>query len=187
MLRASMPSMRMVVLLVGLLATIATLLLWPAAQLALANHGDDIPVRGTLTDGGKFRGTVDDLHASVSDAGKVVIRGVLNGTATDGQGNTAQVVDRSFRTVLDRADIAQATCDILQLRLGPLNLDLLGLNVDLNRVVLNITAEQGPGNLLGNLLCAIAGLLDGTPPFGSIGDVLANLLNAIFELISPPA
>jgi hypothetical protein len=92
-------------------------------------------------------------------------------------------VDQSFRTVLDRADIAQASCDILKLRLGPLHLDVLGLVVDLNRVVLDITAEPGPGNLLGNLLCAVAGLLDGGVDLGSIGDALANLLNRIFGLL----
>jgi hypothetical protein len=53
-------------------------------------------------------------------------------------------------------------CQILDLVLGPLNLDLLGLVVFLDTVHLNITAQQGPGNLLGNLLCAVAGLLDNT-------------------------
>jgi hypothetical protein len=51
-------------------------------------------------------------------------------------------------------------CEILDLVLGPLDLDLLGLVVFLDTVHLNITAQQGPGNLLGNLLCAVAGLLD---------------------------
>jgi hypothetical protein len=35
--------------------------------------------------------------------------------------------------------VAQATCPILNLVLRPLHLDLLGLVVDLNQVVLNIT------------------------------------------------
>ena len=51
----------------------------------------------------------------------------------------------------------------MRLVLGPLDLNLLGLRIQLSRVVLNITAEPGPGNLLGNLLCAITGLLDRTP------------------------
>jgi hypothetical protein len=41
---------------------------------------------------------------------------------------------------------------VLNLVLGPLHLDLLGLVVDLNQVHLVITAVQAPGNLLGNLL-----------------------------------
>jgi hypothetical protein len=47
-------------------------------------------------------------------------------------------------------------------------------------VVLDITAEQGPGNLLGNLLCAVAGLLD--PPTGGGG--LGGLLNGIVALLN---
>ena len=54
------------------------------------------------------------------------------------------------------------TCPILHLDLGPLNLNLLGLTVHLNEVVLDITAVSGPGNLLGNLLCSVANLLNGT-------------------------
>ena len=74
---------------------------------------------------------------------------------------------------------AMATCDILHLVLGPLDLDLLGLQVHLDRVVLNIVAVSGAGNLLGNLLCAVAGLLDGGLS-GQLGQ-LTNLLNQILQ------
>jgi hypothetical protein len=51
---------------------------------------------------------------------------------------------------------AQAgSCPVLDLVLGPLNLDLLGLVVDLNRVHLNITATRGRG-ALGNLFCSLS-------------------------------
>lgn len=59
---------------------------------------------------------------------------------------------------------ATGTCTILDLTLGPLHLNLLGLVIDLNQVHLVITAQQGPGNLLGNLLCGLANLLN---PSGS--------------------
>jgi hypothetical protein len=72
---------------------------------------------------------------------------------------------------------ALAVCPILHLELGPLSLDLLGLQVNLNQVVLDITAVPGAGNLLGNLLCAVAGLLDN--PNG-----LARLLNQILAILS---
>jgi len=39
--------------------------------------------------------------------------------------------------------------------LGPLNLDLLGLIVSLNKVDLDISAD--PGGTLGNLFCQLAG------------------------------
>jgi hypothetical protein len=73
----------------------------------------------------------------------------------------------------------QASCDILNLVLGPLHLDLLGLVVDLNQVILNITGETGAGNLLGNLLCGITGILDGV----GIGAQLAQLLNQLLGIL----
>jgi hypothetical protein len=64
---------------------------------------------------------------------------------------------RPFRmTVPVQAQTAQATtCPILELTLGPLHLDLLGLVVDLNRVHLTITAIRG-GGILGDLLCGLS-------------------------------
>jgi hypothetical protein len=61
-----------------------------------------------------------------------------------------------------RAADHQGTCQVLRLVLGPLHLDLLGLNVELygeNRrspVVVTITALPGHG-ALGDLLCPLAG------------------------------
>jgi hypothetical protein len=66
-------------------------------------------------------------------------------------------------------------CDILNLDLGPLNLNVLGLVVDLQEVVLDVFAETGAGNLLGNLLCAVVGLLDGPGILASIGQILEQI------------
>jgi len=53
-----------------------------------------------------------------------------------------------------------ATTQILNLHLAPIHLNLLGLKVDTSEICLNITAQSGSGNLLGNLLSGIAGSLD---------------------------
>jgi hypothetical protein len=81
------------------------------------------------------------------------------------------------------------TCDILNLAIGPVDLNLLGLEVSLDDcdggpVTLDITAEEGPGNLLGNLLCGLAGLLDNdnTPP-GQINSLLNRIRGALQELV----
>jgi hypothetical protein len=74
---------------------------------------------------------------------------------------------------------ATGSCEILDLTLGPLDLDLLGLVVHLDTVHLNITAESGPGNLLGNLLCAVAGLLD----TNTSTNLLVTLLNRLLGLL----
>lgn len=73
-----------------------------------------------------------------------------------------------------------ASCDVLNLDLGPIFLDLLGLQVDLSEVNLDITAVPGPGNLLGNLLCAVAGLLD---PGSSLGNLVDQLLAGLGRLL----
>ena len=48
--------------------------------------------------------------------------------------------------------------------------------MDLSQVVLDITAQQGAGNLLGNLLCAVAGLLDSP---GGLSRVLNQILGVL--------
>ena len=78
-----------------------------------------------------------------------------------------------------------AVCPILNLTLGPLDLNLLGLVVHLNQVHLVINAVSGPGNLLGNLLCDVAHLLDSTP--GLSPAQLSGLLNILQQLVALPA
>ena len=78
-----------------------------------------------------------------------------------------------------------AVCDILHLELGPLDLNLLGLEVELDDcdggpVVVDVNGQRGPGNLLGNLLC---GLLAGGQ--GGLGDTLQDILNAILDILNP--
>ena len=77
-----------------------------------------------------------------------------------------------------------ASCDVLFLDLGPLNLDLLGLTVDLAEVILDVNAVTGPGNLLGNLLCALLGLLDITALLTAITQLL-DLINNILAGLNP--
>ena len=67
--------------------------------------------------------------------------------------------------------------------LGPLDLNLLGLKVHLDTVHLNITAQGGPGNLVGNLLCAVAGLLDGGTGLNGILNQLTGILNRLLAVL----
>jgi hypothetical protein len=142
---------------------------WPAVGTAAAqqNSPASIPVVGTVVGGGTFTGVLT-ITSFVSRGGDVFALGTVSGVAT----NAAGAATSALTSVLVPVDVAQATCDILHLDLGPLALDILGLQVNLSRVVLDITAQTGAGNLLGNLLCAVAGLLDN--PSG-----LARILNQI--------
>ena len=74
---------------------------------------------------------------------------------------------------------AAGACNVLNLVLAPLDLNVLGLQVHLDQVVLNIVAQSGAGQLLGNLLCFVAGLLDGGSPLSNLLTQLTGLLNQI--------
>jgi hypothetical protein len=63
-----------------------------------------------------------------------------------------------FKAFINPALTSQATtatCPVLDLVVGPLNLQLLGLVVNLNRVHLTVTATRGEG-ALGDLFCQLA-------------------------------
>ncbi|WP_458188949.1 hypothetical protein [Haladaptatus sp. NG-WS-4] len=117
--------------------------------------------------------------------------GVLKGTAF-GDGGQKQSIKQSFEgTPLALSEggssgasvQATKTCSILDLDLGPIHLDLLGLVVDLQEVNLDITAETGESKLLGNLLCAVAGLLDPSTG-GSLSDLLDMLGGLLEDLLN---
>jgi hypothetical protein len=129
-----------------------------------------IPVTGS-GGGNTFAGTFQ-LQKFATSGGQLVATGILAGTVTTATGVTTSVL----RTVAIPAAVGNATCDILHLDLGPLNLDLLGLQINLSQIVLDITAQSGAGNLLGNLLCGVANLLN--DPNG-----LAKLLNSILAAL----
>ena len=139
----------------------------PHAVQAAQPAATTLPVTGTLPDGTVFTGALSDLTTSVVD-GVLTLSGTITGTGLPAGGTdfTAPIQDLA---VTDG-------CAILNLDLGPLNLDLLGLVIDLSAISLDITAVPGAGNLLGNLLCAVAGLLDG--PGGALNGIAA-LLNRL--------
>lgn len=159
-----------------------------------SKKGKGIPVSGDLLDNsgesvGEFEGKIRSPEAFEKD-GEIMLRGVLSGKATkDGEKKPVKVKKEEFEAPLalstpggEGASAAQqqdASCQVLFLDLGPLFLDVLGLQVDLSQIVLDVSAVPGANNLLGNLLCAITGLLD-LP--GSL-IAIVNLLNAIFDLV----
>jgi hypothetical protein len=169
-----------IVLSLGMLGILAA----PVAAQRPATNGllSNIDVTGALEDGGTFDGVLSITEIALVD-GVLEVTGTLSGTATDALGTVTTITDQIFTTTANLAgDGEGARCDILFLDLGPIHLDLLGLNVDLSQIILDVYAVPGAGNLLGNLLCAVAGLLDG----GLLGGVTAaveNLINQINRLL----
>jgi hypothetical protein len=130
-----------------------------------------------LTDGtGSTVGTITDGTLSIDDlqidqkTGELLASGTIDGVTSSGD-QISQSFQKTTATITD----TEGDCTILSLDLGPLDLELLGLNVFLKEVVLDITGSTGAGNLLGNLLCAVANL-------GSSG--LSNLANSIVSALN---
>jgi hypothetical protein len=144
------------------MAAVAT----PTATATPSTGSINVPVTGTSPTAGAFTGTYT-ITGFKTVNGALSAVGTLTGTFANGTSLTnAQVAVP--------VTAATGSCQVLDLTLGPLHLDLLGLVVDLNQVHLTITAQQGAGNLLGNLLCAVANLLNGNQTTG-----LSGLLNQI--------
>ncbi|WP_239160041.1 hypothetical protein [Virgisporangium ochraceum] len=152
----------------------------PAAPTAKASPLGSMTsqVTGTFTDAagaGTFTGTFVPSEFT-ADGDRTLANGLLEGTLVSADGTSRAV---SQNQTFEVNQVNAIGCEVLDLVLGPLDLDLLGLVVHLDRVVLNITAVPGAGNLLGNLLCAIVGILDGGGPLTQ----LVGLLNQILALL----
>ena len=148
----------------------------PAATTQAATLATATPIPITGSDATQsFTGTFTPTRF-ITQNGQLAVVGTLSGTLTNLITGVTTPITQTLTLAVQSAT-SSGTCDILNLVLGPLHLDLLGLVIDLNQVVLNITAQSGAGNLLGNLLCAVAGLLDNNQVSG-----LAALLNRLLGL-----
>jgi hypothetical protein len=141
-------------------------------------------VEGTWGRAGTVRGWFVPRHFD-NRSGKIVAIGRLHAILVRPDGTVRGTENKRItipvkRIEGDRPGARQlARCGILNLVLGPLDLDVLGLEVHLSRVILNIVAASGAGNLLGNLLCAVAGLLDN----GGVLRQISQILNSILAIL----
>ena len=165
-----------------LVAVASTLVLTPFSAAAAPQAAKANAVSFPVTTDGTVNGVAGTLDGTLTltrfavQNGQLVAIGTLTGTITDALGNVLATLTNQAVTL---PVTATGTCQILQLDLGPLHLDLLGLVIDLNAIHLDITAQSGAGNLLGNLLCAVAGLLDGNGPLNGIARLLNQILGQL--------
>ena len=124
---------------------------------------------------GVFTGTLTITSFATNAAGELLANGSLAGTLVGDLGTgLTQPFTQSFTNLLVDAQ----RCPILSLDIGRIFLDLLGLELDVAPISIDLTAVAGPGNLLGNLLCALVGILDQNPLAAQVGLLLAQI-NAI--------
>jgi hypothetical protein len=146
----------------------------------------NIPVNGqvTTTTMGAFDVAGLLNLTEVQNVGGVpTLIGTFTGTLTHvGSGAVTNVTNQAVQIPLTSSGPGNS-CQILFLDLEGLFLDVLGLQVILSQVILEVRAVPGPGNLLGNLLCALVGILDpqGQNPLNQ--NLLTNLLGRINNLL----
>jgi hypothetical protein len=173
----------------GAVTTSCALMLVGGAGTAAAQDTETKPLTqtiamtGTAKNGKQFNGTytIKRFEAEGDDVFAVgTLKSTLKGRHVFRRGVRIPVtgVTKDVGTAQ-----AAAVCDVLHLTLGPLDLNLLGLRVQLNQVKLDITAISGntPGaGLLGNLLCGLTNLFD---PTNVVGDLLSRILNSLLALV----
>jgi hypothetical protein len=163
----------------GIGGTLGALTLSPIKASAAKGGGGGghelaAPVTGHFTNTAtgevlQFAGTLT-VERFVNSGGQILAIGSVAGNLLNLAG---QIIDTIVQAVELLTTISQGTCNVLTLVLGPLHLELLGLIVDLNQVVLTITADP-TGGLLGQLLCALAG--------ATLIDQIVALLNQLLGL-----
>jgi hypothetical protein len=115
----------------------------------------------------------------------VSITGVTNGVldlVAHATTATGQAIDIPFTLTNTTPNTSTS---ILDLHVGAIHLNLLGLNVDTSEICLTLTAQSGSGNLLGNLLANVAHLVDQGKTFDEIqGSLTADQVTTLSSGLS---
>src|ERR1041384_1129920 len=150
-----------------LAALVLTMTAMPSlAQAPTSGAGLTVPVQGTAKSAGRVTGTFGTLVLNTASKGTVVTQVVMPVTA-----------DHRPAAASTAAAAVQAVCEVLDLTLGPLDLNLLGLETHLDTVHLDIDANP-LGGLLGQLLSGLLCGSDLATIFGNL-TTLVGFLNSV--------
>jgi hypothetical protein len=179
---------------VAMLALLVTLLASPSLAAAqgpgVSGLVSAIPVTGTFSDAagaGTFAGTLR-IDRFESRARALLAVGAISGTLTDATGATRSLIDQpvvlpvtavgvdSGAQSLAAGDVTpQQTgeeCQLLHLEFGGITLSVLGIELSLSPIVLDLAL----GGLLGGILCGLLGALGGGAPAPAQANMLNNAL-----------
>ena len=184
-----MAKSRMLVL--AAVAALAVMLIGGAGPAAAQTSGTPLTktlkLTGKAKNGKRFSGTytIDRFTRSGSRQFAVgTVKGRLAGRRVKRENVRIPVaLQRHDASAAQLPDPTQGACQILDLVLQPINLNLLGLRVATSRIEVLIEGIPGPGNLLGNLLCGITGILDPQAATPATPSLLTRILNALLALV----
>jgi hypothetical protein len=146
------------------------------------NRLTHLPVRGKGTKG-TFKGHADIIGFQQGGSTGLQAVALLSGKVTGKDFAKTKTVKNKrvvFPVAVTGAPTevqSQVICEILNLVLGPLDLNLLGLRLQTNRIRVRLTADS-QGGLLGSLLCGLAGPIAGGP-LGQLVTILNQILGIL--------
>lgn len=177
-------------LLVAAVAALATMLIGGVGTAAAQSSGTPltktVAMTGTAKNGKKFRGTYTIQRFTRAGGQQYAVgtfRGRLKGRNV--KRSNVRIPVSIARPDATAAQIPPTTgaCQILNLTLQPIDLNLLGLRVRTSRIDLRVEGVPGAGNLLGNLLCNITGILDPQAATPAGPSLITRILNALLALV----
>lgn len=174
-----------------------------AAPTAVASNGTTVPpkvtavpplytlnISGVAKNDKRFTGTYGIQRVIAGKDGKAYAYGTLKGKLKGRHVTRYGVLMPISVTGAEGARTAQATCPVLNLVIGPVDLNLLGLRVRLGGgtdfsqpIVLDLTAYQGQA-LLGDLLCGVSNLLNQNGLLTQLTGQLQQLTATLNSLLS---
>jgi hypothetical protein len=119
---------------------------------------------------------------SPSSVGRTVITQLAVPIATSGTtvpGDGSNQTSPAVATPPAAAPALAATCETLSLKVGPIDLELLGVPVQLDQMNVDLTGSPGSGAPLGKLLCEATSLIAAAAPPAEI----ARALNSVLDMI----
>ena len=167
---------------------IAVLLLATAALAAQSGKQENdgsatlqLPIVGTAATGRTFAGTLS-IQRFEARGDKVVAIGMVTGTVagvgTALVGPVTLPVEVGAGSQGAAAPTPQATCQVLHLNLGAVNLNLLGVQVTTLPIAIDLSGDSA--SPLGNLVCTIVATLNNV--VGLVG-LLNQLLGVVTGLV----
>ena len=147
-----------------------------------------VTVRITATPGG---GLLDNLLAGITGGNRRALLGEVSGALQQITATHVPVTPATLPGLLAASSpatgsAAPADPTVLNLTLNPIDLNLLGLEVRLygqdtsSPVTVTVSAQPGSGELLGNLLTDVAGLLN----LQGVSNALDTVLNNVVSLVN---
>lgn len=166
-----------------ILALLLALVTVQASAQVINGVGLTVPVSGTIEPNAKegqqqkFTGTLTIKDFKKSADNKILMVGVLSGVVNGRTVVTDIMTPMEISNTNSQSGVSvqQATCSILDLKLGRINLDVFGVGIHLSPISIAKIANLVGGGLIGNLLCEIADLI------GDSGQLIDEVVDDVID------